>query len=84
MDNFFNFTFIFFKILRLRPLPQKSMDSLQFLAESGTKMIGCVLNGVQAGQGGYGYGYGYGYGGYGYGYGKYNSHRKSKAAEEEI
>lgn len=60
------------------------MDSLQFLAESGTKMIGCVLNGVQAGQGGYGYGYGYGYGGYGYGYGKYNSHRKSKAAEEEI
>ena len=60
------------------------MDSLQFLAESGTKMIGCVLNGVQAGQGGYGYGYGYGYGGYGYGYVKYNSHRKSKAAEEEI
>ena len=59
------------------------MDSLQFLAESGTRMVGCVLNGVQPGQGGYGYGYGYGYGGYGYGYGKYNAHRKSKAAEEE-
>lgn len=61
------------------------MDSLQFLAESGTRMIGCVLNGIQTGQGGYGYGYGYGYSGYGYGYGygKYSSHRKSKAADED-
>ncbi len=56
------------------------VDSLQFLAESGTHLAGCVLNGAQGGQGGYGYGYGYGYSGYG-GYGKYSSHPKNKAEE---
>ncbi|PWM44375.1 MAG: hypothetical protein DBX62_09925 [Clostridia bacterium] len=46
------------------------LDSLQFLSESGTSVIGCVLNGVETHlSGGYGYGYGYGYGGYSYGYG---------------
>lgn len=54
------------------------VDSLQFLAESGTHLAGCVLNDVQTGQSGYGYGYGYGYSDYGYGYGKYSSHRKGK------
>lgn len=39
------------------------MDNLQMLAGSGAHLLGCVLNGVQAGHGGYGYGYGYGYGG---------------------
>lgn len=57
------------------------VDSLQFLSETGTPVIGCVLNDAQTGQGGYGYGYGYGYGGYGsYGYGTY-AHRKTKAEE---
>ena len=55
------------------------VDSLQFLSETGTPLMGCVLNGVQTGQGGYGYGYGYGYGGYrSYGYGTY-ARRKTKA-----
>ena len=57
------------------------VDSLQFLSETGTPLMGCVLNGVQTGQGGYGYGYGYGYGGYrSYGYGTY-ARRKTKAEE---
>lgn len=58
------------------------VDSLQFLSETGTPILGCVLNGVQTGQGGYGYGYGYGYGGYhAYGYGKY-ARRKTRPEEE--
>lgn len=45
------------------------LDSLQFLSESGTEVIGCVLNGVETTIGGsHGYGYGYGYSKYGYGY----------------
>lgn len=35
------------------------VESMQFLAESGTTLLGCVLNGVQSSHGGYGYGYGY-------------------------
>lgn len=59
------------------------VDSLQFLSETGTPILGCVLNGVQTGQGGYGYGYGYGYGGYhAYGYGKYAAARPARRRSE--
>ena len=37
------------------------LDSMQFLNEAGTPLVGCVLNGVSSGShGGYGYGYGSG------------------------
>ena len=49
------------------------LDGLQMLADSGTRILGCVLNGAEGSRSGYGYGYGYGYGGY---YGKYSSHYK--------
>lgn len=55
------------------------MDNLQLLSDSGTRLMGCVLNGSQGSRGGYGYGYGYGYGGY---YGKYSS-RHGKRMEEK-
>lgn len=66
------------------------LDGLQFLGESGVEILGCVLNGVQAG-GGYGYGYryggyGYGYGyrsGYGYGGGYGSRHKRNEKASEE-
>lgn len=46
------------------------LDSLQFLGESGTRLLGCVLNGTQSSRGGYGYdGY----------YGKYSSYGKKRA-----
>lgn len=38
------------------------IDSMQFLAESGANIIGCVVNGVESNGKDYGYGYGYGYG----------------------
>jgi capsular exopolysaccharide synthesis family protein len=50
------------------------LDSLQFLGESGTNILGCVLNGSSGSHGGYGY-YGYGYR---YGYGSYGGYGKSK------
>ena len=52
------------------------LDSLQFLAGSGTPLMGCVLNGASGGGGRYGYGYGYGYGGDHYG--KYHAYRQEK------
>lgn len=48
------------------------LDSIQFLANSRTPLVGCVLNGAHGESGSYGYGYGYGYGGYRHGYGKYD------------
>lgn len=57
------------------------LDGLQFLAGTGTRVLGCVLNGTTAGSHGYGYGYGYGYGdGYGYGYGR---PRKKRPPQDE-
>ena len=55
------------------------LDSLQLLADSGTRIMGCVLNGVHGSHGGYGYGYGYGYGNY---YGKYSA-RHEKDGEDQ-
>ena len=58
---------------------QQVMNSMEDLSSYGTKLLGCVINGVRSGSEGYGYGYGYGYGkgyrygrygGYGYGYGE--------------
>ena len=40
------------------------MDSLQLLSESGTPLLGCVVNGVSGSRSGYGYGYGGDYGKY--------------------
>ena len=59
------------------------LDGLQFLGESGAKILGCVLNGVEGNHNGYGYGYyGYGYGGYSsYGYG-YGSRKKRKGEDD--
>lgn len=54
------------------------LDSMQFLGEAGTPLLGCVLNGVSGGSHG---GYGYGYGSYGYGYGGYG--RKEKPSSQE-
>ena len=56
------------------------LDSLQFLGESGTKIIGCVLNGGQGNHGGYGY-YGYGYR---YGYGTYGGYGKSRKGKNHV
>ena len=57
------------------------LDGMQFLMENGTPILGCVLNGVPGGRGGYGYGYGYGYGdGYGYRsnqHGRFENHERS-------
>lgn len=66
-------------------VPQVShiLDVFQFLGESGTKVVGCVLNGVRGSRSSYGY-YGYGYGypsGYG-GYGRKESGRKSRDRNE--
>lgn len=47
------------------------LDSIQFLDEAGTPLLGCVLNGVRSGSHG---DYGYGYGSYGYGYGSYGGY----------
>lgn len=49
--------------------PQVShvLDSLQFLGASGSKLLGCVLNGVQDTRSGYGYSQGYRYGSNRYG-----------------
>ena len=43
-------------------------DAVDALGKGSARFIGCVLNDMQGGSGGYGYGYGYGR--YGYGYGK--------------
>ncbi len=53
------------------------LDGMQFLSDSGTSIVGCVLNGVNRSGGGYGYGYGYGYR-YGYGYGYRSAYRREK------
>lgn len=68
------------------------MHSLEDLSAYDTKLLGCVINGVQEGIGGYGYGYGYGYhyghygsygrygryGSYGYGYGEKKKSQKER------
>ena len=54
------------------------VESLQFLAESGTPIVGCVLNGVSGSTSRYGYGYGYGYG---YDYGEKQTHGKKPAGK---
>ena len=54
------------------------VESLQFLAESGTPIVGCVLNGVSGSTSRYGYGYGYVYG---YGYGEKQTHGKKPAGK---
>ena len=60
------------------------LDSMQFLDEAGTPLLGCVLNGVSGGSHG-GYGYGYSYGSYGYGYGSYGGYdrRKQHTSQED-
>lgn len=65
-------------------VPQVSqvLDGLQFLGDSGAKILGCVLNGVQGSRSGYGYGYGYGYSsGYRYGYSSREKHRSDALRE---
>lgn len=51
------------------------LEGIEFLSESGLRLVGCVLNnadtGIVAGYGRYSR-YGYGYGRYGYGYGRYS------------
>lgn len=47
-------------------------EAIERVAESGTPILGFVMNGSEGNSGNYGYGYGYGYGyryGYNYGYG---------------
>ena len=58
------------------------LDSMQFLDEAGTPLLGCVLNGTSGGSHG-GYGYGYGNYGYGYGYGGYGRERKHTAKGDQ-
>ena len=58
------------------------MDSMQFLDEAGTPLLGCVLNGISGGSHS-GYGYGYGSYGYGYGYGGYGRERKPTAKGDQ-
>ena len=58
------------------------MDSIQFLDEAGTPLLGCVLNGISGGSHS-GYGYGYGSYGYGYGYGGYGRERKPTAKGDQ-
>lgn len=62
----------------------KILEGVEVLAETGVKLIGCVLNQAEAGI--TGYGYGYGYGGYGYKkYGRYGSYgRKTEKKEKQI
>lgn len=53
---------------------EKVVSGFEILVETGTPMIGYILDGTEVGITGYGHGYGYGYGKYGYGkygYGKY-------------
>lgn len=58
------------------------LDSMQFLGEAGTPLLGCVLNGASGGSHSYGYGYGYGSYGYGYGYGGYDREKKRTSQED--
>ena len=58
------------------------LDSMQFLDEAGTPLLGCVLNGISGGSHS-GYGYGYGSYGYGYGYGGYGRERKPTAKGDQ-
>ena len=63
----------------------QALDGIQYLAESGTALLGCVLNGVQTRVQRYGYGYGYGYHyGYGYGYGRGKYAAVSGSAADSI
>ena len=58
------------------------LDSIQFLDEAGTPLLGCVLNGVRSGSHG---DYGYGYGSYGYGYGSYGGYDSGEQhASQEV
>ena len=52
---------------------EKVVSGFEILVETGTPLVGYILDGTEVGITGYGHGYGYGYGyGYGkYGYGKY-------------
>ena len=53
---------------------EKVVSGFEILVETGTPLIGYILDGTAVGITGYGHGYGYGYGKYGYGkygYGKY-------------
>ncbi len=57
------------------------VSGLEILAQADLPLVGCILNGVQAGMGHYGYGYGYGYSRYGYGrygYGHYATKEKRR------
>lgn len=63
----------------------QALDGIQYLAESGTALLGCVLNGVQTHGQRYGYGYGYHYGyGYGYGHGRGKYAAVSGSAADSI
>ena len=63
----------------------QALDGIQYLAESGTALLGCVLNGVQTRGQRYGYGYGYHYGyGYGYGHGRGKYAAVSGSAADSI
>lgn len=68
------------------------LEAIQNMSETGTTMIGCILNCAETGITGYGSGYShygsrYGYGSYGYGYGirsrKRNSEKRQSDAVEE-
>ena len=63
----------------------QALDGIQYLAESGTALLGCVLNGVQTHGQRYGYGYSYHYGyGYGYGHGRGKYAAVSGSAADSI
>lgn len=59
------------------------IEAVQNLSETGVHMIGCVLNGVQAGLTGYGSSYGK-YGRSGYGYGQKRKRFGEKETSEEV
>lgn len=61
------------------------LESIEYLADTGVRVLGYVLNDTERGITGYGYNYGYGYGygygynyGYGYGYGGYGTYGQKK------
>jgi receptor protein-tyrosine kinase len=56
------------------------LEMLDVLADTGTEILGCVINGEEGSVGSYGYGrYGYGSG---YGYGKYGNYGKYGSGEK--
>lgn len=52
------------------------LKGMEMISDTGTDMVGYIINGAQSGITGYGYGRGYGYG-YGYGYGSRYSYGSS-------